>query len=143
MSYMRKVPPRSGFGLIQEDLFPDEWKILVSCMLLNCTSRKQVEKVLPRFFNKWSTPESLSFASFDDVAETISSLGFKNKRAKGIIKMSEAYLNRDWKNPRELPGIGEYGARAWEIFIENKLGDEPPNDGALVLYWNWRKKHGY
>jgi len=94
---------------------------------LNCTSRKQVEEVLPRFFNKRSTPEFLSFATFDVVAETILSLGFKNKRAKGIIKTSKSYLKRNWKSPREFPGIGEYGTRAWEIFIENKLGDEPPN----------------
>jgi len=48
--HMQFIPPRSGYGLIQEDLWPDEWKILVSCMMLNYTSRKQVEKILPSFF---------------------------------------------------------------------------------------------
>jgi len=101
------IPPRSGFGLIQEDLFPDEWKILVSCMMLNCTSRKQAEKVIPRFFKKWPTPESLLSASQIDIAETISSLGFKNRRTQGLLKMSATYAQGRWKDPRELPGIGE------------------------------------
>ena len=140
---MVRIPHRSGFGLIQEDLFPDEWKMLVSCMMLNCTSRKQAEKIIPLFFERWSTPQSLLSASQTDIAETISSLGFKNRRTQGLLKMSTAYLQGSWKDPRELPGIGEYGARAWEIFFGDKLGDDPPNDGALVLYWKWRKKHGY
>lgn len=139
---MRMIPPRSGFGLIQEDLFPDEWKVLVSCMMLNCTSRKQVEKVLPTFFNKWSTAKDLINADQDEIAETISPLGFKNRRTKNLLSMSKAYLDQDWQDPRDLPGIGEYAARAWEIFFDNKLGEEPPADGALVLYWNWRKQHG-
>lgn len=140
---MIRIPPRSGFGLIQEDLFPDEWKVLVSCMMLNCTSRKQAERVIPKFFNRWPTPQSLLEAEQADVTETISSLGFKNRRTQGLLKMSAAYVKRSWNDPRELPGIGEYGARAWEIFFANKLGDEPPADGALVLYWKWRKKHEY
>lgn len=139
---MRTIPPRSGFGLIQEDLFPDEWKVLVSCMMLNCTSRKQVEKVLPTFFNKWSTAKDLIDADQDEIAETISPLGFKNRRTKNLLSMSKAYLDQSWQDPRDLPGIGEYAARAWEIFFDNKLGEEPPVDGALVLYWNWRKQHG-
>ena len=136
------IPPLSPYGLIQESLWPDEWKILVSCMMLNCTSRKQVEKVLPTFFNKWPTADRLVSAETSDILEVISSLGFKNRRAQALLKMSDAYLNDEWKDPRELPGIGEYAARAWEIFCQNKIGNDPPNDGALVLYWKWRKTHG-
>jgi methyl-CpG-binding domain protein 4 len=135
------IPPRSGYGLIQEDLWPDGWKILVSCVMLNCTSRKQVEKVLPRFFALWPGPEELLDSNPEIIAETIAPLGFKNRRTKNLLNMSRSYLEQDWKDPRELPGVGEYGARAWEIFCGNKLGDEPPKDGALVLYWQWRKKH--
>lgn len=139
---MRTIPPRSGFGLIQEDLFPDEWKVLVSCMMLNCTSRKQVEKVLPDFFIRWSSAKELIDADEDEITNLISPLGFKNRRTKNLLDMSKAYLNQAWTDPRDLPGIGEYAARAWEIFFGNKLGDDPPADGALVLYWKWRKQHG-
>jgi len=136
------IPPRSGFGLIQEDLWPDKWKILVSCMMLNCTSRKQVEKVLPSFFSKWSCPDDLILAEIDEITETIAPLGFKNRRTKNILDMSTSYIKNSWKDPRDLPGVGEYAARAWEMFCKNDLGENPPEDGALVLYWNWRKQHG-
>jgi hypothetical protein len=53
--------------------------------------------------------------------------------------MSTAYLTGDWKHASELPGVGDYAARMWEIFFLGKLGDEPPNDGALKLYWYWMK----
>lgn len=139
---MSFIPPRSGFGLIQEDLWPDEWRILVSCMMLNCTSRKQVEKVLPQFFKKYPSASDLILADQKEISETISPLGFKNRRTKNIINMSNAFINNLWLDPRDLPGIGEYAARAWEIFCRNKLGDNPPEDGALVLYWKWRKQHG-
>lgn len=141
MTSPKFIPPRSGFGLIQEDLWPDQWKIIVSCMMLNCTSRKQVEKILPNFFSKWPNAASLVSANQSDISETISKLGFKNRRAKNLLDMSKAYLNNDWNDPRELPGVGEYAARTVEIFCLNKLGNHPPKDGALVLYWNWRKKH--
>jgi len=136
------IPTRSGFGLIQEDLWPDEWKILVSCMMLNCTSRKQVEKVLPSFFSKWSCLDDLILAEIDEITETIAPLGFKNRRTKNILDISTSYIKNYWKDPRDLPGVGEYAARVWEMFCKNDLGENPPEDGALVLYWNWRKQHG-
>lgn len=36
------VPPVSPFGLIQEHLYQDPWKVLVACMLLNKTGGRQV-----------------------------------------------------------------------------------------------------
>lgn len=134
------IPPRSPFGLIQEDLWPDEWKILVSCIMLNCTTRKSVEKVLPTFFKVWPGPEDLVSATPLDVSDVIGCLGFRNRRTKNLFDMSTAYM-RGFKEVRSLPGVGEYAARAWEIFHLNDLGDSPPRDHALTKYWHWRKKH--
>ena len=36
------VPPVSPYGLIEEQLYDDPWKLLVACMLLNVTSGKAV-----------------------------------------------------------------------------------------------------
>ena len=33
------APPLSPFGLLEEILWQDEWKLLVSCMMLNCSSK--------------------------------------------------------------------------------------------------------
>ena len=137
------IPQRSPFGLIQEDLWPDEWKCLVSCLMLNCTTRKQVEKVLPDFFAKWPNPQALLSATEEEVSESISTLGFQNRRTKRLFEMTGSYVQKNWTHVSELPGIGDYASRAWEIFFKNKLGNHPPVDGALVVYWKWRKKHGY
>ena len=136
------IPPRSPYGLIQEDLYPDEWKCLVACIMLNCTSRKQIEKVVPEFFSRWPEPSSFLNATFEEVADLISCLGFKNRRTQRLFEMTKAYSNSNWAHVSELPGVGDYASRMWEIFFKNNLRDDPPNDGALVLYWNWRKKHG-
>jgi methyl-CpG-binding domain protein 4 len=137
------IPQRSPYGLIQEDLWPDEWKCIVACLMLNCTTRRQVEKILPEFFKRWPDPSTFLTAKLEEVMELISSLGFQNRRAKRLFEMTEAYQEKKWKHAAELPGVGEYAARAWEIFFKNELGKRQPVDGALALYWKWRTKHGY
>lgn len=110
--------------------------------MLNCTARRQVEKVLPEFFRRWGSPSTFLSAEKSEVSELISSLGFKNRRTDRLFEMTRAYEGREWSHVSKLPGVGEYAARMWEIFFCGKLGDDPPNDGALVLYWKWRKKLG-
>ena len=133
------IPPRSPWGLIQEDLWPDAWRILVACMCLNCTTRKQVEKVLPELFKRWPDAASMSTASTADVADVISPLGFRNRRSAALIKMSTAYQTTDWVHAKELPGIGAYAAAAWEIFCRGSLPQQEPQDHALTHYYRWRK----
>ncbi len=134
-----KQPLFSPYGLIQESLWPNEWLILVSCVLLNCTSRKQVERVIPTFISKYETPEKLLNENEQAIIDLVSPLGFKNRRTKTLYKLANDYLKTDWKDALELSGIGEYAARAWRIFIKNDLGDSVPNDGALKAYFLWRK----
>jgi methyl-CpG-binding domain protein 4 len=134
-------PVRSPFGLIQEDLWPNEFMILVSCMMLNCTSRKQVEKVLPEFMRRWPGPGDFIKADDSEVIALCKPLGFAKRRTANLKKMTEMYLATDWTHVRQFPGIGEYAARAWEIFCTGNLGDEPPKDHALVKYYWWAKKN--
>jgi endonuclease III len=112
---------------------------LVVCVLLNCTTRKQVEKILPNFFNKWPDAQSLTFASQSDIENIISCLGFGKRRSIRLLDLANAYIKKDWSHAKQLPGVGEYASRMWEIFFQNQLGDVVPNDGALALYWQWRK----
>lgn len=135
---MSLIPPLSPYGLIQESLWPNEWLILVSCMMLNCTSRKQVEKVLPAFIHKWPTAGDLVACDPEDLKSTIKSLGFVNRRSGALIKMSRAYIQSGWSHAHELPGVGVYAARAWEMFCCNVTGYDPPVDHALVKYYHWR-----
>lgn len=141
MWHRQVIPPRSPFGLLQEDLWPDQWAILVACMCLNCTSRKQVEKVLGGFFARWPTPQALLAADRVDIETLCRPLGFATRRTDNLLKMSRGYAAGGWSHARELHGVGEYAARAWEIFCRGELGDSVPKDHALVDYWNWRQRH--
>ena len=131
------IPPVSPYGLIQETLWPDEWMIIVAGIMLNCTTRKQVEQVLPEFRRCWPTPQSFVTASYVDVFGVIKPLGFGNRRTDNLLKMTRAYLTTDWHHASELPGVGAYGARSWEIFCQGVVGTEPPKDHALLQYWGW------
>lgn len=99
-----------------------------------------MEKVFSTFIQRYPTPEAFISSSLEDVKELIAPLGFKNRRTKVLFDMTREYQLKDWKDIVELPGIGEYASRAWRIFMLNELGDIEPRDGALSLYWKWRKR---
>lgn len=89
----------------------------------------------------WPTPEALISCDRQILVDTIKPLGFANKRSENIVNMSKAFISGAWKDVRELPGIGEYAGAAYDIFCKGLLPLEPPKDGALVLYYKWRKLH--
>lgn len=135
------IPPRSPYCLIQEDLWPDDWKILLSCLLLNRTSRKQVEKVLPQLFSVYPDALSMSKADVDTLSSIIAPLGFKNRRSVTLIEFSKSFLKPNWKQAKELPGVGQYASDVWDIFVRGVMPSKEPSDHALVWYWNWRLKN--
>lgn len=130
----------SPYVLIQETLVHDEFLILVSCVMLNQTSRKQVEKIFKQFVERYPAPEALARADLNELSSLIKPLGFYNRRARTLIRLAQAYISKPWKSVRELPGIGEYAAQAHQILWQNILGDEEPKDGALKVYWHWAKR---
>lgn len=78
-------PPMLGrweFPLIQEYYFPDRWKMLICCLMLNMTSHKQVYPIIEGFFERWPSPEAATVASLKEMKEYIKPLGMYNKRAK-------------------------------------------------------------
>lgn len=135
------IPPRSPYCLIQEDLWPNEWRILVSCVLLNRTARKQVERVLPDVFKLCPTASHMANCDIEQLSSIIAPLGFKNRRANSLVELSKKYLASNWKHAKDLPGIGEYGAAVWDIFVIGEIPKECPKDHALTLWWNWYVHH--
>lgn len=136
---MNWVPPKSPHGLIQEDLWPNEWRILVACLLLNLTTRKQVDKVIDDLFEKYPTPEALSIAEEGDLHEMLRTLGMWRKRAKTLIRFSKEYLAGDWVTAKDLYGCGKYADDAWHIFCVGDWHNVDPNDHALNDYHNFLK----
>lgn len=135
------IPPRSPYSLIQEDYWPDRFKILVVCILLNCTTRRAVEKVAPRLFKQYPDAASMAAADPGQLRSVIESLGFGNRRSVKLIEMSKAYISGGWSHPGELPGVGDYASAAWDIFVLRSPPSRPPRDHALTLWWEWNHRH--
>lgn len=64
-------------------------------------------------------------------------LGLNRKRAKLIIRFTEEYLNKNWKYPIELYGIGKYGNDSYRIFCLGQWKEVHPNDVKLNQYHSW------
>ncbi len=106
------------------------WQHMVGVICLNQTSRKQVKKVLPEFFDHWPTPESLLRSRIIDIEEVIAPLGMRHVRAKRIYRMSIDFLNWNGDDATELYGIGKYGSDSYRLFYKKEI---PENVGDHEL----------
>ncbi len=130
----------SPYGLLQEEINADPWKIFVCCIFCNLTKRVQAEPYFWKVIKKWPSPEALSKADLEDLEKIIKPLGLSRRRALSLKKMSEGYIKNSWRNnPAALYGIGKYGSDAYRIFCTDDWRDVSPKDGALVNYHRWLK----
>lgn len=118
--------------LLQEIYSCDEWKMLVCCMLLNLTNRRQVDTIRDELFDRYKTPYQMRDAEHSELAEILRPLGLYNTRADRLIRMSEGYVN-GFKSVDELYGIGRYARDSWEIFQNNNFNIKP-DDKVLQEY---------
>ena len=118
--------------LLQEIYLTDPWKMLVCCMLLNLTNRKQVDTVREELFTKYRTPKDMMNANHRELADILKPLGLYNRRATSLRLMSAGYIN-GFKSVDELYGIGQYAKDSWEIF-QNKNNNIKPTDKVLQEY---------
>ena len=135
----RWIPPKSPYDLLQERYWPDDWKILVVCLLLNQTSRKQVEPMIERFFKRWPDAKSAAHASEEEMREVVRSLGMYNRRVKTIKKMSQQFLE-GFDNAIDLYGCGKYADDTYRIFMKGEWRKVKPNDHALNDYHGFLKE---
>jgi|TARA_B100000073_G_scaffold49298_1_gene36391 endonuclease III-like uncharacterized protein len=84
------------------------------------------------------------YANEKELAELLKPLGFYNKRAETLIKMSIQWVTNDptWVHVGDLPGIGEYAMDSWEIFQMENIPKNPDMVKDKVLkqyikeYWD-------
>jgi methyl-CpG-binding domain protein 4 len=111
---MQKTP------LLQEYFLPDAWKVFVICMMLNCTQRKQVEKIIFNFFENYPNAETF-IAGYesdkDQIIEQIRCLGFYNRRADRIYRFSKDLLAKGLSDPTSLFGVGKYATACYEMMF--------------------------
>lgn len=124
--------------LLQEIYKDNPWQMLVCCMLLNLTHRRQVDKIRSELFYRWPTPEKMMEADQEELAKLLKPLGFYNKRAKSLVKMSKqwVYRHRCQLKVSDLHGIGEYAMDSYNIFVMNKIPKSPDmvQDKVLKQY---------
>ena len=123
-------PLFSPLGLLEELFVNNPWRLLVSTICLNVTTRRQVDCVLSTFFECWPTMEATANASWEEVSAVVSPLGLGTKRAKGLVRFSVEYvkLTRDYdpfclseKQVTSLFFCGQYSWSAYNIFIRKEL----------------------
>jgi len=133
------IPPKSPFGLVQETLFHDPWKLLIATIFLNKTSGNCALPLLWKFFDCWPTAEHICQADEAVIAQVLQPLGLHHVRAYTIKQFSYEFLTKDWKYPDELYGIGKYGRDSYRIFCINEWRHVKPDDCKLNLYHEWLK----
>lgn len=89
------------------------FRLLIAVLLSAQTTDAQVNKVTPKLFSQWPTPEAMAGASVADVADTIKSLGFYKSKAKHAVEAAQMIVAdyggevpADMKELVKLPGVG-------------------------------------
>tara|TARA_Y100001938_G_scaffold139292_1_gene205960 strand:- start:129 stop:512 length:384 start_codon:yes stop_codon:yes gene_type:complete len=113
------------------------WQHMVGVICLNLTDRKQVKQVLPKLFKKYNTPIKFIRGNSNTQKKMLKPLGMVNVRLKRIKQMSVDFLTWDYKDAKDLYGIGKYGDDSYRIFYKNET---PKNvqDKELKKYLNGR-----
>ena len=138
----------SPYAIMQEKFRDDPWKLLVCCVMLNLTSRRQSEPVWDTLFERWPTAESLwsddrtSQEIIDDLTELLRPLGLQNRRALSIWRMTFDYLvlHPDVYLDRidQLHGVGKYARDSFNMFVGGEIVDDV-EDKELRRYVEWTK----
>lgn len=119
--------------LMVQQQIKNSWEHMVGVIMLNQTGRKSVKTILPKFLERWPTPQSLLKSRIIDIEELIAPLGMKHVRARRIYKMSIDYMNWNGIDATKLHGIGKYGSDSYEIFFKKNYSVQP-TDKELKRY---------
>ena len=89
-------PPLShaAFGLMQERLAHDPFRLLVATIFLNKTPGERAMPVFYQLMERYPRTADLAAARVEDITDIIRKLGFQNQRARKIVQMSKTWLER-------------------------------------------------
>ena len=119
--------------LLQAGLGGCPWRVAVASILLNRTTRRQVEPVLVELLERWPGPVELAMADRAELADCIRPLGLQYNRARTLIRFSAEFLEDGWDDLRDLPGVGPYVADAVGLVCFG-CTDLESSDRALAAY---------
>lgn len=108
----------------------DPYCILISEILLQKTTAKQVSDVIGPFIKKYPSPYDLSNGTIEEIRQLITSLGLEYKRAETCNNIAKMLCNKYGGNvPKaekellSLPGVGPYISHAVLCFA---FGEQVP-----------------
>ncbi|KAK2807792.1 hypothetical protein FQN50_005335 [Emmonsiellopsis sp. PD_5] len=81
----------ASFGLIQEKLAHDPFRLLIATIFLNRTRGEAAIPVLYKVFARYPTVSALAEADEEDVVDMIRCLGFQNARARKCIALAKLW----------------------------------------------------
>ena len=84
----------TSFGLVQERLCHDPFRLLIAVIFLNKTRGSVALPVFYQLMERYPTPTDLAAANLSDVVDIIQHLGLQNQRAKKCINLAKAWLER-------------------------------------------------
>lgn len=89
------------------------FRLVISVLLSAQTTDAQVNKVTPKLFRLWPTPQAMAGATPAEIAEVIKSLGFYKTKAKHCAEAAQmivadygGHVPADMKELVKLPGVG-------------------------------------
>ncbi|KAI9891766.1 MAG: hypothetical protein M1814_002330 [Vezdaea aestivalis] len=122
------------FGLIQEELTQEHFKLLVAVIFLNKTKGKYAIPVFRNFIQDFPSPESLAEAGIAEIEPLIHRLGLQRIKAKILIDLAQVWIGqppRPDKRHRTLhyPESGDgSNIKPWEV-----VGTEDVQTGAWEI----------
>lgn len=109
MAYFEKIMPPTDTELNYRNTF----ELLVAVMLSAQCTDKRINKVTPKLFLSYPTPEIMAKANESEVYEYIKSVSYPNSKAKHLVEMARMLTERfEGKVPNtreeltQLPGVG-------------------------------------
>lgn len=74
--------------------YRDAWQLLVSTVLSAQTTDETVNKVAPRLFREWPTPEDLANAPLEAVEQVVYSTGYYRQKAKSVVSLATDVVDK-------------------------------------------------
>ncbi|MCJ1455165.1 hypothetical protein MMC28_005519 [Mycoblastus sanguinarius] len=88
----------TSFGLVQERLSHDPFRLLIAVIFLNKTRGSVAMPVFYELMERYPTPAELAGANQEDVVDIIQHLGLQNQRAATCVNLAKAWLERPPEN---------------------------------------------
>lgn len=109
------------------------FELLVATMLSAQSTDAMVNRVTPRLFERWPTPEALAKAKPSDVEEVIRSTGYFRQKAKSVIGAAGAIVEEHGgqvpSTIEELVALPGVGRKTANVVLGNAFGK---NEGVVV-----------